>query len=169
MYFVEALAQFVAETQWDDVPLDVQRHAKLVSGVRTKALVDERWSESIEPGSHRRVRREQIARSRHGQCHVEGLPGFHHEVASPLQHGERRMPLVQMTDIRPAVERGEKPPPSDAQHHLLHQADVRSAAVQLAGDPSIRRRVDRVVAVEQVELHSSHLRLPCAQPHGAAG
>lgn len=27
---VEALAQFVAETQWDDVPPDVQRHAKLV-------------------------------------------------------------------------------------------------------------------------------------------
>lgn len=27
---IEALAQFVAETQWQDVPQDVQRHAKLV-------------------------------------------------------------------------------------------------------------------------------------------
>ncbi len=65
---------------------------------------------------------------------------------------KRRMALVQVADLRLDAECGQQPPPADSQDDLLHQAQLRPAAVQLTGDPSVRGDVCGIVAVQQVEL-----------------
>ena len=94
-----------------------------------------------------------------------GCPVCLHETAGTLQHGERRMPFIEMADFRLNAERGEQPPPADPENELLHEAQVRPAAVKLAGNASIRRKVRRVIAVQQVKLHSADLHLPGTQPY----
>ena len=59
-------------------------------------------------------------------------------------------------------------PAADAEDDLLRQAQLRSAAVELAGDAAVGRRVGGIVAVEQVERHAPDLHLPGAQPDRAA-
>jgi hypothetical protein len=43
--------------------------------------------------------------ARGGQRDFEGLPGLFHETAGALQHGEGRMPFIQVTDFRLDAER----------------------------------------------------------------
>ena len=94
----------------------VQRDAELLFGVPPEVVFDESRSETVEAGGHRRVGGEEVARSRDGQCDFKRLPGLLHETAGALQHGERRMPFVQMADFRLDAERGEQPPAADAEH-----------------------------------------------------
>ena len=108
---------------------------------------------------------EKIARSRDGQCHFEGLSGIFHEAPGALQHGEGRMPFIQMTDFRLDPERAEQPPSADPEEQFLLEAQFRAAPIELAGNPSMSRKVRRVIAVQQVKLHSADLDLPCAQPN----
>jgi hypothetical protein len=68
--------------------------------VPSEVLLDEGRSETIKAGGHRRVGGEEVSRSRGGQRDFEGLPGLFHETAGALQHGEGRMPFIQMTDFR---------------------------------------------------------------------
>jgi len=62
-----------------------------------------------------------------------------------------------------------RPPSADSKHHLLQEAQVRSAAVKLAGNPAIRWIVRRIIAVQEVELQSADLNLPGAKPNRVAG
>ena len=55
---------------------------------------------------------------------LERQPGRLHEAARPFQDGERRMSFVEMTDFRLDSERREQPPAADAEHELLHEAQV---------------------------------------------
>ena len=52
----------------------MERDAELLFGVPTEVLLDERRSEPVETGCHRRVRGEEIAGARDGQGDIEGLP-----------------------------------------------------------------------------------------------
>src|SRR6185312_11611949 len=74
------------------------------------------------------------------------------------------MPFVQVTDFGLDAESGEQPPSADPKYQLLHEAQIRPAAVELAGNPAVRWKVRRIVAVQQVELQSADLNLPGAQP-----
>ena len=51
-----------------------------------------------------------------------------------------------------------------AQEHLLRQAQLRTAAAQLARNASMRGIIRGVIAVEQIRLHSADLNRPGAQP-----
>ena len=57
-----------------------------------------------------------------------------HETACALQHGERRMAFIQVADFRLDAQRGEQSPSADPEHQFLHEAQLRPAAVKLAGD-----------------------------------
>ena len=60
-------------------------------------------------------------------------------------------------------------PAADAEHDLLEQAQLRAAAVELAGDAPQGRRIRGVVRVEQVECGAANLHLPGADPRLIAG
>ena len=83
----------------------VERDAELLLGITTEVLLDESRSETVKAGGHRRVGGEEVPRSRGGQRDFEGLPGLFHETAGALQHGEGRMPFIQVTDFRLDAER----------------------------------------------------------------
>ncbi len=79
------------------------------------------------------------------------------------------MPLVQMTNLRLDPERAQQPPSADPEQHLLLEAQLRAAAIELARDSSMRGEIRGVIAVQQIKLHPAHLHLPGAQPDGISG
>ena len=85
----------------------VKCNAELLLGIATEVLLDEGRSETVKAGGHRRVGGEKVPRSSDGQRDFERLPGFFHETAGALQHGEGRMPFIQVTDFRLDAKRGE--------------------------------------------------------------
>src|ERR1019366_1045712 len=127
--------------------------AELLLGVTAEVLFDERRSEAVEASSHCRVRGEQVPRSGDGQRDFEWLPGLLHEAERALQDGEGRVPFIQVTDLGLDAERPEQAPSADPEQEFLLQAQLRAAAVELAGDGSMGRNVRRIIAVQQVELH----------------
>ena len=138
-------------------------------GIPPEVLLDEGGSETVKAGGHRRVGGEEIARSCNRQRHFEGLPCLFHEVAGTFQDGERRVAFIQVTDLRLHPERAEQPPSADPEQQFLLEAQLRPAAIQLAGNPSMSGKVRRVIAVQQVKLHPAHLNLPGAQPDRVSG
>ena len=78
----------------------VECYAEFLLGIPTEVLLDESRSETIKAGGHCRVGGEEVPRSRDGQRDFEGLPGLFHETAGAFQHGEGRMPFIQVTDFR---------------------------------------------------------------------
>ena len=160
---VETLRQ-VARVPTAERQQVLQRDAELLFGVVAEILLDECRRKTIEAGLHRRMGGKEIARSRDRQCNFKGLPGLIDEIARTLQDGKCRMSLIQMADLRMDAERAQQPPSAYSEEQLLLEAQLRPAAIQLAGDTAMRRVVGRVVAVEQVESHSADLDLPGAQP-----
>ena len=142
----------------------VKRNAELLFGIPPKVLLDEGRIKTVKAGGHRRVGGEEITRSCNRQRHFEGLPGLFHEVAGTFQDGERRVPFIQVTDLRLDPERAEQPPSADPEEQFLLEAQIRPAPVKFAGNPPMNREVRRVIAVQQVKLHPAHLDLPGAQP-----
>ena len=63
----------------------------------------------------------------------------------------------------------EQPPSADPEHQFLLEAQFRPAAVKLAGNASMSGIIRRVIAVQQVKLHSADLNLPGAQPDRVTG
>ena len=147
----------------------MERDAELVLGIPTEVLLDEGRSETVKTGGHRRVGGKEVARSRDGQCDFEGLPGLFHEGSSPFQHGEGGMPFIQVADFGLDAERIEQAPSADPEDQFLLEAQLRPASVKLAGNPSMSREVRRVIAVQQVQLHSADLDLPGTQPDRVTG
>ena len=142
----------------------VQRNAELRPSVTTQGVFDKGGGKPVKARGHRGVGGEEIACASHSQCDFEGLSGRSHKTPRTFQHGERRMPLIQVTDFRLDAERGKQSPSADSQYQLLHEAQIRSAAVKLAGNSPVWRKVRRIVAVQQVELQSADLNLPGAKP-----
>ena len=126
---------------------------------------DQRGGKTVETGGHRGVRGEEIARAGNRESGIERLPGRFHEVAGAFEHGEGRVPFVQVTDLGLQAERAEQPPAADPEEQLLLKAQFRSASVEFAGDPAMGGEVRRIVAIQQIQLHPAHLDLPGAQPN----
>ena len=78
----------------------VQRNAEPLLGVLPEVLLDERGSEPVKTSGHRGVGGEKIARPGDRQCGFKGLACLFHEGAGPLQHRERRVPFIQVADLR---------------------------------------------------------------------
>jgi hypothetical protein len=142
----------------------VKRDPQLLFGIPAKVLLDQRGSKTVKTGGHRRVRGEEITRSGDRQCDFKGLPGLFHEGAGTLQNGERRVTFIQVTDLRLEPERAQQPPATDPEQHFLLEAQLRPAPIELARNPPASRKVRRVIAIQQVQLHPADLRLPGAQP-----
>ena len=100
-----------------------------------------------------------------GQRYFKGLSGLLHETAGAFQHGKGRMPFIQMTDFRMDAKRTKQSPSADPKEQFLLEAQLRPAAIQFAGNSAMSREVRRVIAVQQVKLHSADLDLPGAQPY----
>src|SRR5262249_53486043 len=60
----------------------------------------------------------------------------------------------------------EQSPARQPQYYLLLKPGLRSTAVQLAGNAAVCGKIGGVVGIEQVQLGSSHPRLPCSRPEG---
>ena len=139
-------------------------YAQLPLGITIDVGFDEGRRKAVKARSYCGVRGKEIPRSRHRQRDFEGLPVFFHEISGALQHGERRMTFIQVTDFRLEAERAEQPPSADPEQQFLLEAQLRPASIELAGNSSMDGEVRRVIAVQQVKLHSTDLHLPCAQP-----
>src|SRR5438094_4025116 len=107
---------------------------------------------------------EEVPRSSDGQRDFEGLRRLLHETAGAFQHGKGRMPFIQMADFRLNAKRTKQSPSADPEQYFLLEAQLRPTAIQFAGNASMRREIRRVIAVQQVQLHSADLHLPGAQP-----
>lgn len=142
--------------------------AQVPLGVSAEVPVDEGRREAVEARGYRGVRGEEVAGTRDGQGHVEALAAVLYECPGALEHREGRVPLVEVAHLGVQAECPEQPPAADPQHELLPEAQLRTAAVQLAGDGADGRRVRRVIAVEQVEPEPPHLHLPGAEPDPVA-
>ena len=142
----------------------MERNAEPVLRIAAEILLNQGRREAVKTSGHRRVRREQIARPCGGKCNIEGLPGLPHERPGAFQHGEGRMPFIQVAHFRMEAQCLEQPPAADAEDQFLLNAQLRTAAVQFAGDAAMGGEVRRVIAVQQIELHSADLNLPGAQP-----
>ena len=116
----------------------MERDAELLLGITTEVLLDEGRRETVEAGGHRGVGGEEVPRSCDRQRDFEGLPCLLHEAAGTFQDGKRRMPFVQVTDLRLDAKRAEQPPSADPKEQFLLEAQLRPAPVQLAGDPPMR-------------------------------
>jgi len=67
---------------------------------------------------YRRMGSEEIADSSCGQCHFEGLARLFHEAPGAIQHGEGRMPFIQVTDLWLDPERAQQPPSANPESSL---------------------------------------------------
>src|SRR5664279_4494510 len=143
----------------------MELNAELLRGVSTEVLLDEGRSETIKTGGHCRVGGEEVSCSGDRQRDFEGLPCLFHEVAGTFQDGERRVPFIQVTDLRLNPECAEQPPSADPKQQFLLEAQLRPPAIQLAGNASMSGEVRRIIAIQQVKLHPADLELPGAQPH----
>ena len=100
-----------------------------------------------------------IVRARSNGCLLLG-----HVRPGSLKHRERGMTLVEMADFRMQAEGPQEPPASNSQDQLLLQAQLRTAAVEFAGNAAVRRNIRRIVGVQQIQFRSAHLHLPGANP-----
>ena len=125
--------------------------------------------ETVESGRHGGVGGEQVA----GAGGPQGLVEIHSVTAGvgadARQGGEGGVPLVEVAHLRFQIQGLQHPPAADAQDHLLEQTLLGPAAVQLGGDTPVHRAVDRVVAVQQVEIDPPHLHPPHTQGDLAPG
>src|SRR5664279_260409 len=140
----------------------MELNAELLRGVSTEVLLDEGRSETIKTGGHCRVGGEEVSCSGDRQRDFEGLPCPFHEVAGTFQDGERRVPFIQVTDLRLDTERAEQSPSADPEEHFLLETQLRPAPVEFAGNPPMNWEVRRVIAVQKVQLHPADLDLPGA-------
>jgi hypothetical protein len=107
------------------------------------------------------MRREQIARARGRERGRERHPGLVHERTRALEHRERGVALVQVTDLRPQPEHPEQAPAADAEQQLLAEPVLAAAAVEPVGHLVQRRLVLLDVGVEHQQRHPADL----GQPH----
>ena len=125
--------------------------------------------EPIETGFDRRMGGEEVAGARDREGDVERHAVVLHEAPRPFQHGEGGVPFVELADLGLQPEGPQQAPAADAEDDLLEQAQLRAAAVELAGDAPQGRRIRGVVRVEQVECGAANLHLPGADPRLIAG
>jgi hypothetical protein len=90
----------------------VEFDSQLVLGISLQILPNQCRREAVTTGFDRRVCREQISSSRHGQSNVEGLTLFFHITESPFKHHKRGMSFVQMTNLGANAKCVQKPPAS---------------------------------------------------------
>src|SRR2546425_4769540 len=83
-----------------------QRDAKVLLGVLPMKALDEGRGEAVEARRDRGVGGEDVSRAGDRERHVERVPGVLHEAPGALQHGEGRVPLVEMADL--GLERSEE-------------------------------------------------------------
>ena len=94
----------------------------------------------------------------------KGCPVSSMKLRARSKHSKGRMPFIQVTDFRLDAQRAEQSPAANPEKHFLLEAQLRPAPIQFAGDPSMNGNVRRVIAIQQVELDSTGLDLPGAQP-----
>jgi hypothetical protein len=110
-------------------------YTELLLGITTEVLLDERR----QNGRSRRPQPcggEEIPRSRDSKRDFEGLLGHSHEALCLFQHGEGRMPFVQMTNFRLDAKRTKQSPSANPEEQFLLEAQLRPASIQFAGNPS---------------------------------
>src|SRR6185369_16327500 len=77
-----------------------------------------------------------------------------------LQRQKRRVSFVQMKNVWRHAEFSQQSHTADAEQHLLHDAGLAIAAVEMSRDPAIRLDVLRNVCVEQVQRDSTNSSAP---------
>src|SRR6266446_1853655 len=70
-----------------------------------------------------------------------------------------------MADVGVNTHHVQHPPPANAEHDLLFQAQLAVTTIELSGDAPVCRRVRRVVRIHQVQSRTSDLYLPYPNPH----
>ncbi len=78
-----------------------ERNLQFFLGIHPEVPVHEVRGKAVKSGSHGRMGGEQIARAGRRQRDVERLAVILHERTRALQHGERGVTFVEMTDFGP--------------------------------------------------------------------
>ncbi len=91
------------------------------------------------------------------------LEAVGHQLAAALEHGERRVALVDVPHGWRQAERAQRTHAAHAEHQLLAHPRLLIAAVELVGDHALGLGVLRHLGVEQIGRDAPHARLPDPQ------
>jgi hypothetical protein len=78
----------------------VHRNAQFLASVVPESVFDESRCKAVEPRGYCRMRGKEIARPSHRGRDLKGLSRPVHETSRSLQRRERRMPFIEVTDLR---------------------------------------------------------------------
>src|ERR1700735_4218054 len=111
--------------------------------------------ENVEPRGDRRVCGEDVAPARgHERLpETELVPA--RELDGAFDDGECGVAFVDVAYLDVGVEALDDAPAANPQCDLLHEPDFGTAAVKLRGNAAIDRGVQRVIAVQQIELYAA--------------
>ncbi len=115
------------------------------------------------------MRGKDIARSRCIQGAGKSAPEIVHMAMNTGKNGEGGMSLVEMANIDGHTQLPQQLPTANTQTDFLLQAHLWSAPVELGGDATIGRTIERVVTIQQIEGDPSNLGLPSAQNYRTSG
>ena len=144
----------------------VHRDAEAL-GEAAEVGLEQRGIEDIVSGRHRGVRGEHRARGDDLQRACQGV-ALLHVLAAALQHQEGRVALVDVPRGGLQAEAAQHARAADAEHYLLLQAHLATAAVELARDATVRLAVLGHVGVQEVETDMADARLPDVHPDAAS-
>ena len=85
----------------------VQWNAETLLGIGAEISLDEGWGETIKAGRYRRVGSEKVSARVVASATSKDWRCLLHETAGAFEHGEGRMPFIQVTYFRSEAERGE--------------------------------------------------------------
>ena len=146
----------------------MEGQTEFLLSIAPEKLFDECRIKTIKTGSNRCVRSKEVTCPCHGQGNFKGLPACFHETSGSFQNGKGGMSFIEMAHLRLNTQSHEQSPASNAQEQFLLETQFGTAAIQLTGDPSVRRKVGRVIAIQQVQLDATDLDLPGAEPDRVA-
>ncbi len=153
-----AIRRVDAAEAHESLAIDPERFAQ-----RPEVLVDERGSEAVVAGRHRRVGREDDLR-RHTPQRFPRVDAFDdHALADELERGERAVALVEMEHARRDAERRERADAADAEQQFLPDPDAVVAAVEPRRQLAILGLVALDVRVEQQQRVAADRELPHAR------
>src|SRR5271168_3395643 len=89
-----------------------------LGGVPVQIEMDQRGRKSVEPRCYGRVCRKQVSGARRGERYCKTRIVFIHKGERALEHGERGVALVEMTDLGVLSQLFQEAPSGDSQDQL---------------------------------------------------
>ena len=142
----------------------VDWNVQSIGGITPEENVHELRRESVKSCLHRGVRSKEIPRAGCRKGNVKRYALTLHEVPRSFQYNECSVTFIEMANVGLLSERAQQAPSPNPQHDLLGHPHLWPTAVKFTCNAAIRRRICRVIGVEQIEMYTPYPDLPGAKP-----